>query len=187
MRSDEQGAVPASHGFNFSSGAKNMHVTVPIIKRSSWNKGLSGLGICKPNSGSFRSGERKSPSTEFKKGMFSRENHRAWKGGRRENVMGYVVVNSPGHPRAYRNEVYEHIIVAEKKIGRFLEEGEVVHHINGIKNDNRSENLIVFKNNAEHMKAHRSGKWSRLHEKCVRCGTTHYEHEGRGLCSKCYR
>ena len=46
----------------------------------------------------------------------------------------------------------------EKSIGRFLEPDEVVHHINGIKNDNRIENLMSFKNHSKHSKYERGVK-----------------------------
>jgi len=42
----------------------------------------------------------------------------------------------------------------EKEVGRFLLRSESVHHINGIKIDNRIENLILFKNESEHQKHH---------------------------------
>lgn len=40
--------------------------------------------------------------------------------------------------------VFEHILVVERRIGRHLLEGENVHHINGVKDDNRSENLELW-------------------------------------------
>lgn len=61
---------------------------------------------------------------------------------------GYRQVWHKGKP------IREHLLVAEKMIGRKLNKGEVVHHINGIGHDNRPENLRVFKSQSEHMKHH---------------------------------
>jgi hypothetical protein len=75
----------------------------------------------------------------------SGENAGNWKGGRHTTSAGYVTVHSPDHPRATsRDWVFEHILVAEEKLGRLLEPGEVVHHINRIRHDNRPENLRVL-------------------------------------------
>lgn len=68
---------------------------------------------------------------------------------------GYKVVYMPSHPRARQNGyVYEHILVAEDKMKRPLREGEIVHHIDGNKLNNRPDNLMVFPSQSEHNKHH---------------------------------
>ena len=84
-----------------------------------------------------------------------------WKGGRRKKKDGYIEIYNPNHPNANtRGIVYEHQLVAEKKLGRFLNKGEVVHHIDFNKSNNRADNLIVL-TSSEHTKLHglmRGGK-----------------------------
>ena len=49
--------------------------------------------------------------------------------------------------------VAEHRLIAEEKIGRFLQNDEVVHHINFNKTDNRKENLMIL-SASKHSKLH---------------------------------
>ena len=68
-----------------------------------------------------------------------------WKGGRTRHKAGYVMVRVPDHPRAGRDGyVFEHVLVMEGLIGRCLQGDENVHHRNGVKDDNRPENLELW-------------------------------------------
>jgi len=71
-------------------------------------------------------------------------NHWSWKGGRKITDFGYVLIYNPTHPNATRNYIREHRLVMEKKLGRYLKSTEYIHHKNGIKNDNRLENLQLI-------------------------------------------
>lgn len=82
-----------------------------------------------------------------------REKSETWKGGRYTDR--YVHVYHPEHPSSHKNGyVYEHRVVMESKLCRYLNKDEVVHHINGNKCDNRIENLELFRNRSEHLKHH---------------------------------
>ena len=106
-------------------------------------------------------------------GPRSGSGHPNWKGGRRKNRNGYIEVYCPHHPvvaerntrtnrpGAYKhpNNYYEeHRLVAERKIGRYLLPEEVVHHIDGDKENNNPDNLQVFDNNGAHLRATLAGK-----------------------------
>lgn len=84
------------------------------------------------------------------------KNHPQWNGGRTK-THGYVYIWKPSHPKADKNNrVAEHRLVMEKKLGRLLTDSEVVHHINGIKDDNRIKNLKLFSSAGEHNSYHNS-------------------------------
>lgn len=66
-------------------------------------------------------------------------------GSRRKRWDGYIEVYYPKHPDASKSGwMLEHRLVAEKKYDRRIDQREHVHHINGIKDDNRPENVEVI-------------------------------------------
>ena len=72
-----------------------------------------------------------------------------WKGGKRDGY-GYVLihkslVSDKYHYLAKDGGIYirEHRLVMAKKIKRKLRPEELVHHLNGVKDDNRLENLVI--------------------------------------------
>ena len=77
-----------------------------------------------------------------------------WKGGEYKS-MGYIYLLKPSHHRAnYWGYVKRCDLVMEKKKGRDLSPGEVVHHKNKIKDDDRPENLRLFSSNSKHISYH---------------------------------
>jgi len=65
---------------------------------------------------------------------------------------GKTFVNGNGYRQFKDSGVYVHRWVEEKKLGRELRPGEVVHHINGNPLDNSPKNLKVFSSQSKHMK-----------------------------------
>lgn len=87
-----------------------------------------------------------------------------WRGGRSITSHGYVLIRVGKHHHLadVRGYAYEHRLVAEQKLGRWLRPGELVHHQNDDKTDNRPENIVVVGGNAEHYVYHRKRQDLRL-------------------------
>lgn len=65
--------------------------------------------------------------------------------GRVLTAQGYVLIHKPDHPRSTRlGYVPEHRLVMESHLGRYLTAEENVHHLNGVKDDNRITNLELW-------------------------------------------
>jgi hypothetical protein len=76
---------------------------------------------------------------------------------------GYIEIYYPNHPNAsQRGYILEHRLIMERILCRYLEKKEDVHHINGIKNDNRIENLELL-SHSEHTRINNPVmfRWSR--------------------------
>lgn len=71
-----------------------------------------------------------------------------WKGGKHKDRLGYIQVWMPKHPNAkMAGYIHEHRLIMSNYLERPLKSNEFVHHKNGIKDDNRIENLELLTHN----------------------------------------
>lgn len=75
-------------------------------------------------------------------------------GHTKNHNKGYVLAYVPEHPNAHKDGyVMLHTVLMERRIGRYLKNDEVVHHVNHNRSDNRIENLRLMKKK-DHMSMH---------------------------------
>lgn len=156
-------------GHEFSSGKKNpffgkAHSTKSRKKMSEAHKGkkLSKESIEKrtlKQSGLIRSKETRIKISNSKKGNKNPQ----WKGGCLFDTRSRILILTPRHPNSNKGGyVFEHRLVAEKALGRYLKSNEVVHHVNGDTQDNRNANLLICEAGYHHWL---HGKMSQLYQK----------------------
>ena len=84
------------------------------------------------------------------------KNHSGWKGGRGLK-SGYWTVYNPDHPRTSNiRRVWEHLLIMEKHIGRYIKKSEPIHHIDFNRQNNKIENLYLCKDSSEHQRLSKS-------------------------------
>ena len=106
------------------------------------------------NKGKKLSEEHRRKIGEAQKGS----KHWHWKNGEKKSGTGYIDILKPDHPFCTKSGyVRRSHLVVEKKLGRYLTRKEIVHHINEIRDDDRIENFILFKNGAYHFWFHKKG------------------------------
>lgn len=91
---------------------------------------------------------------------------------------GYILVTEGGKRR------YLHRYIMEQSIGRKLATDETVHHINGVRDDNRLENLEIL-SRSEHTIQHPKLRNPNRYSNCESCGVRFYKVRERSkVCSK---
>ena len=81
-------------------------------------------------------------------------NRANYKGGRTINAQGYMMLRTPGHPKAHNGYVREHVLMAEKALGKPLPPGAKIHHVNGKEADNTRGNHVICQDAAYHKLLH---------------------------------
>ena len=147
MSRSQKGRIP------WNKGKKDCYSKKTIKKMSESRKGEKNPFFGKTHTKKTRKIMKKNhPDVKGEKNPF-------FKGEKISRENDYVFVYSPNHPRILNKNngcrVKEHILVMEKKLGRYLEADEVIHHIDYNKKNNNCSNLFLT-NHKGHGRAHYS-------------------------------
>jgi len=144
------GCTPAAISMRMkASGIKTRHASSyppSDAQREAWKKNGKNLSLC-PNA-------KVAQIANGKKNKGRRKRDYEFGGHEKKRGDGYIAVYVPDHPNCSASGyVMKHILVMERKIGRFMTRDECVHHINHIRGDNRIENLRLM-TKSDHMSMH---------------------------------
>lgn len=91
---------------------------------------------------------------------------RGYKNSGKIYLNGYIAIYMPEHKRAFKTNgcVYEHILIAERMLGRDLKNEECVHHIDYNRTNNSEDNLMIFLTNNDHVAYHGGANAIRLND-----------------------
>lgn len=142
----EFGEIRTPKELNRKGTHKFIYVVCPICGKGRWVQLIRG----------------KPEYTLCRNCMFKKQKYAGgpnWRGGRIKHSLGYVRVllqkDDFFYPMADKQGyVVEHRLIMAKYLNRHLLPQEIPHHKNGIKNDNRLENLLLLANQSEHMREH---------------------------------
>lgn len=123
---------------------------IPYGRTTFWDCTCDCGKTSKVNGAKLRSGHTRSCGCLLQEAIKAKRGASAWnwKGGRRRVDGGYIRSQATNHPHADTSGyVLEHRLVMEKHLNRYLLPDETVHHKNGIRDDNRPENLELWARN----------------------------------------
>ena len=161
--------------------------------RIAWNKGkkcpsMSIAAKKRPmlvagwNKGKKWSKETREKISKAQKGRKYPDRWKSW--GKKIYKEGYIMVYNPNHPGAHCQYVLEHRVIMEKHIGRYLKKGEMIHHKNGKRDDNRLDNLQIV-NHEEHRTLHAKLRKKQI-KPCIYCNKDFLSYYGK-MCPDCHK
>lgn len=131
--------IPTRRGRERATQRVRDRLSATLAGRTPWNAGLAGA---------------------YQKWTKRGEEAPGYKGGSalvKFGVLTYRKVLVSDHPNADANGyVFEHRLVCEEVLGRYLLPNEVVHHRDGDSLNNDPKNLFVFSSNSDHITFHRA-------------------------------